>query len=50
MLCPLFFLIKVGKGKIRTAKPSLSANEKRFDGRNRNFQCFRDYIYQSNLR
>ncbi len=27
------FFIKVGKGKIRTANPSLSANEKRFDSR-----------------
>ena len=31
MLCPLFYLIKIGKGKIRAANPSLSANEKRFD-------------------
>ena len=30
MLCPLFFLIKINKGEIRTANPPLSANAKRF--------------------
>ena len=31
MLCPLFFLIKINKGEIRTANPPLSAAAKRFD-------------------